>query len=121
MGEKNIQKNILVIIIGLLTIYYIFDVQYLDIIAYSIGAMSIIFPAVAFGIDWLWGKIGFVMGWVNSKVILTVLFFFILFPIALLRRIFASKVLQLKKPADIKSLYKNRNHLYRKEDLADTW
>ncbi len=121
MAKKNMYKNILVIVIGLLCIDYIFKIQYLAFIAFSIGLVSILIPAMAFGVDWLWAKIGFILGWVNSKILLTLLYFLMLLPIALLRRVFGSSVLQLNNSQELKSLYNNRNHLYKKEDLIDTW
>ncbi len=121
MADKNIYKNILVIVIGLLCIDYIFKIQYLAFTAFLIGLLSILIPVMAFAIDWLWSKIGFVLGWVNSKILLTLLYFLILLPIALLRKFFGNPVLQLNNPEKLKSLYNNRNHLYKKEDLSDTW
>jgi len=119
MLEKNIYKNILVIVIGLLSIDYIFNVKYLTFIAYSIGVLSVLIPPVAFGTDWVWMKLALVLGWINSRILLTLIFFLILVPIALLRRVFGNSALQLDRNQE--TVFKSRNHLYRKEDLSETW
>tara|TARA_S200000501_G_C20779532_1_gene724353 strand:- start:359 stop:751 length:393 start_codon:yes stop_codon:yes gene_type:complete len=45
----------------------------------------------------LWIKIGDILGWINSKIILGLLFFIVLQPIALIMRIFGYDPLKLKK------------------------
>lgn len=48
---------------------------------------GIIFPIVLSPLNWLWLKIGFVLGWINTRIILGLIFFVILFPISLVMRI----------------------------------
>lgn len=68
-----------------------------------------------------WMKLAEGMGAVSSKVILSIVFFVFLFPIAMLSRMFGSKSsLQLKKPEG-NSFYFIRNHKFEAKDLENVW
>ena len=58
----------------------------------------------------LWIKLGEFLGWLNSKVILTFIFFLILFPISLFMRIFGYDPLRLKNSN--KSSYRQKKMDY---------
>ena len=58
----------------------------------------------------LWIKLGEFLGWINSKVILTFIFFLILFPISLFMRIFGYDPLRLKNSN--KSSYRQKKMDY---------
>lgn len=120
MQNQDRYKTILVIVTGLLVIAYIFELSWLSKTAILIGLVSIFIPIVAKGIEWVWLKLAHVLGWINSKILLSIMFFIFLFPIALLSRIFTKDPLKLKG-RKIKSLFTDRNHTYTKEDLENIW
>lgn len=70
-------------------------------------------------IHWAWMKLAEGMGWVMSKVILSIVFFLFLFPIALLSRLFGKNSMQLGKKTD--TYYHVRNHTYTDKDLDEVW
>jgi len=113
-------KNILVIVIGFTAIAWIFDIRYLAEIAFGIGAIALLIPAAAKGIEWAWLKFAQGIGWVNSRILLSIVFFVFLMPIAFFSRLFTKDPLQLKARAS-KTLYSTRNHQYSKEDLENIW
>ena len=59
------------------------------------------------------------MGWVMSKVILTVVFFVFLFPMAMAKKFFGKPSVQMKAGGN--SYYKERNFVYTKESLENVW
>lgn len=69
----------------------------------------------------LWLAFSERLGAFNSKVILTLVFFLFLTPLALLFRLFAKNPLQLKNDSPTKSLYKERNHHYNRADFEKMW
>ncbi|HWB62087.1 MAG TPA: SxtJ family membrane protein [Chitinophagales bacterium] len=72
-------------------------------------------------IAWGWMKLSEMMGAVTSKIILSVVFFVFLMPIAFLARLFGnSNSLQLKKN-DGPTYYFTRNHRYTAKDLENGW
>jgi hypothetical protein len=113
-------KTLLVIVIGLLVLSAVLKLPVLSSIALIIGVLSLMFSFVAKWIEWFWLKLALGLGWVNSRILLTILYFVFLFPIAIISRLFTKDPLMLKGKG-IKSLYVTRDHLYKKEDLENIW
>ncbi|MFD2569925.1 hypothetical protein ACFSUS_04720 [Spirosoma soli] len=113
-------KAQLVIVTGLLVLYFIFKSVYWLYAAVAVGVLSLMIPAIGNGIVWLWFKIAEVLGKINGAIILSVVFWVFLFPIALLYRMNKKNPMSVKKEGN-SSLYHERNHIYSKEDLEHTW
>lgn len=119
MAKEKVLQALLVIITGLLVIYFIFDNEVFLIIAVSIGIISLLVPKLGEWIVWLWYKIAEILGWINSRILLTLIFYLFLMPIAFFYRLFNKDPLKLKRQQ--KTMFKTRNHQYTKEDLINTW
>lgn len=113
-------KAQLVIVTGLVVLYFITKSIYFLYGAAAVGVLSLAIPAVGNGIVWLWFKIAEVLGRINGAIILSVLFFVFLLPIAFLYRLTKNNLLSLKRTQG-GSVYQERNHLFKKEDLENTW
>jgi hypothetical protein len=113
-------KTILVIVTGLLAIGWIFEIPLLGKIAVVIGAVSIFIPAAARAIEWVWFKIALGLGWVNSRILLSIIYFVFLMPIAWFSRLFTKDPLAIKK-AKRSSMFVTRDHLYTGKDLENIW
>lgn len=127
MQNQDRYKTILVIVTGFLAIAWILFVKeytnaatILAKLAVGIGLISIFIPLAAKGIEWVWLKFAHVLGWINSKILLSLIFFLFLLPIAILSRLFTKDPLKLKG-REMKSLFTDRNHSYTKEDLENIW
>lgn len=104
---------------GLLVFWLIYDVKVLVTIAVAIGVIGAFIPSLAKWIDWGWYKLAEVMGFVMSKVLLTIIFFIFLFPIAVVYKMFNKDTLQLKRRTD--TYWTKRNHAYSGKDLEQVW
>ena len=113
-------KTILVLVTGLLVIAWIFDLPLLGKIAIVIGLISIFIPPAARWIEWLWLKLALGLGWINSRILLSVIYFVFLMPIAWLSRLFTKDPLTLKRDSR-ESQFTTRNHLYTGKDLENIW
>lgn len=120
MQSQDRFKTILVIVTGFLAIAWIFDLPALGKIALVIGAVSIFIPPAAKAIEWAWFKIALGLGWVNSRILLTIVYFVFLMPIAWLSRLFTKDPLALKK-GNRSSMFVTRDHLYTGKDLENIW
>ena len=120
--EKELE-TILVLCVALVAFYFITKQQHLYLlkISLALGLIGMFSKYLTSKISWAWLKLGEMMGAVMSKVILSVVFFGFLFPIAILSRIFSDNknALQLKKTAG--SHYFTRNHKYEAKDLENVW
>ena len=119
--EKNIEAA-LAICVGLLVLYWVFDNTYFLIAATVVGVSALLSQFLAKMIAWFWYKLAEILGRINGFIILTVLFFLFLTPLAWLSKLFRKDELQLKrktKPED--SYFIERNHSFNKKDLENLW
>ncbi len=122
LTEADKAKAQLVIVTGLVVIYFIFKARYPWIlyVAAAVGILSIAIPVVG---DWIvkgWFKIAEVLGAINGRILLSIIFFLILFPIAVLSRMGRKNPLGLKSE-NKDSAFTERNHLYTAKDLDQVW
>lgn len=122
LTEADKAKAQLVIVTGLVVIYFIFKARYPWIlyVAAAIGVLSIAIPAVGNLIVKGWFKIAEVLGAINGRILLSIIFFVILFPIAVLSRMGRKNPLGLKSESR-DSAFTERNHRYTARDLAQVW
>lgn len=123
MHQQNIkgkeQQTCLVILTGLLILWWFNGSKWLVLAAVVIGLVGAFLPPVARWINWAWYKLAEGMGWVMSKVLLTAIFYLFLFPIALLSRLSGKGGLQLTRRED--TYWVKRQHKFSKKDLENTW
>ena len=79
----------------------------------------LIAPVLIFPFTFLWFNISELLGKVMSKVILVIVFFLFVLPVALIRRAIGKDTLSLKKfKKDSNSVFVVRNHSYTSSDLT---
>lgn len=122
LTEADKAKAQLVIVTGLVVIYFIFKARYPWILytAAAIGILSIAIPVVGDLIVKGWFKIAEVLGAINGRILLSIIFFVFLFPIAVLSRMGRKNPLGLKSESK-ESAFTERNHLYTPKDLDQVW
>ena len=121
MEKTNKYLVILIIVSGLIGLHFLFKNETLLLVATGIAVVSIISSYIAEKIVWIWDKIALVLGTINSKILLTVIFYTFLVPVALISRVFKKKdPLTLKKKTE-GSYYKERNYEYSSEDLENVF
>lgn len=117
--KQHLHKTILVIVAGLLVLSFIFDLPLLVVIATAIGVSSLMSTHLANAVVWIWEKLAQVLGFINTRILLSLLFYVFLFPIAMLSRLFSKDPMQLKNPQA--SVFIDRNHTYTSKDLENMW
>ncbi len=119
MKKEKALETCLVITTGFLLLYFVFQVKILLIIAFITGFTGIFIKPLAKLIAWLWHKMGDLMGLVISKIVLAVIFFFFLLPVALVYRLIKKDTLMLKNKYN--SFWTIRNYKYSKKDMENVW
>lgn len=110
----------LVIVTGFMALSYLFNIPVLGQLALVLGFIFLISDFLSKGILWLWWKLAHILGWINTRILLSVVFYVILLPMALLSRIFTRDPLKIKwKKHD--STFTVRDHLYIPGDLENPW
>ena len=120
MEGKKDKATILVIVLGLSIIGLVTHRQPVIWTGVSIGVLSMLSSKIEGLIIFLWMRIAQVLGFINTKILLSLAFFLVLVPMSFLKRIFSrSDSLKLKKPA--LTTWVSRDHLYTKEDIEETF
>lgn len=117
--DPQTPKTQLVIVVGLLVIAAIFQSENIVFVALGIGLISLIIPPAGNWIVWGWYKLAEVLSRVVNPIVLGVLYFTFITPIALLFRLFGNDPLSLKKPRG--SVFDFHEKIYQKKDLEKPW
>ena len=118
MNREKKLESILVITAGFIVLFLVFKLMWILVITLAIVALSAMSDLFLNGITWVWFKISFVLGWINTRILLVIVFYVYLYPITLIRKLFCKDELQLKKN---NSGYIVRNHTYKPEDIENVW
>lgn len=113
-------KTILVLVLASVLAYFIWANALFLWSGLGIGTLSLLIPASARWIHIGWMKLAEVLGYINNRILLGLIFFLLLTPIALLRRLFHKDPMQLQRPKG-GSLFHERNHQFEAKDLEHPW
>lgn len=117
MNWKQKHTSLTVIAIGFAVLYFFFRKEWMLV---PIGIVLIGFLIGPMGeyIHLTWMMIAKLLGYINSRILLSITFFIILTPIALLMRLLG-KGNFLKSATGKNSVFITRNHLYTKTNLIN--
>lgn len=112
-------ETIVVLVLALIVMYMAWLKPWMLWAAIAIGAIGVFIPWLAGKIHWAWMKLAHAMGYVMSKVMLTLVYALVVVPMGF----FAKKkiTMQLNKSGSGNSYFKERNYTYKKEDLENVW
>lgn len=79
------------------------------IIGTALAATGLLFPRLLFPLQKAWMTFGVIMGWVMTRVVLSLLFFLVMTPIALALRATGKKFLDIGIDAKSKSYWNRRD------------
>jgi hypothetical protein len=119
MNKAKTMETILVITTVFIVIYWLSSLKVFLFLAITIGLIGILIPALAGLIAKGWFKVADALSFVMSRLILGLLYFLVLFPIAIIYRIGRKDKLQIKKAES--TTWVIRNHNYNPEDLENVW
>ncbi len=117
--EKQLE-TILTIAVGFFLVAWSTKNKYVFLFALMIGLIGMFSKTLTNYISNGWMKLGLAMGAVSSRIILSAIYFLILFPVALLYRIGRKDALLLKK-SDATTCFWARNYRYEAKDLKNPW
>ena len=113
-SDSGMAIVLILLLIGLFTgndLYYKISIPVL--------VMNMIYPMFYYYFAILWLGFSQILGTVVSKIILSVVFFVIVFPVALIRRMMGKDSLQLKRfKKSGSSVMKTRNHQFGSDDIV---
>jgi len=120
MEQLKHHENCLAIVTGGLFLFWITRWEGVLVAAGLVGLTAVISSRMAALISRSWMKLAALLGKVVPAVLLTLVYFLLLFPLALLSRLFHRDPLRLRSGRE-DSLWVDRNHLYDAKDLEKPW
>ncbi len=87
-------------------------------LAIPLLVINMIFPSVYRPVAKIWLSLSFLLGTVMSRLLLSIMFFILVTPVGLIRRIVGADSLKLKKwKKESTSVFKVRDHLFESEEI----
>lgn len=120
MKREKVLETILVLVLALGVVYWLNRKPYVLIIAGVLGAIGLFIPFLAEKIHWAWMKLSHVLGYVMSKVLLTVIFCVFLIPLSFFSKLFGKKN-GVRMQRGNTSYFVDRNFVYTKESMENVW
>lgn len=118
--KADTTKTVLLLALSGVVFYFIYRQDWILHVALVVGILGLISDKLSFYIDFFWRKLGWLLGLVVPKVILSIVFFIFLTPLAILSRIFGPK-----DPLDLTykggSLFKVVDKKYEKSHFEKMW
>jgi hypothetical protein len=113
-------KTVLTISVGFMVLYFITKWDWAIITALVVGLAGVFSTYLSEKIDFLWMKLAWVLNLIAPNILLTVIFFLLLFPIAILSRMFGKNdFFNLKDIND--SNFKDSNRQLDKASFEKPW
>ena len=118
--KADTTKTVLLLALSGVVFYFIYRQDWILHVALVVGILGLISDKLSFYIDFFWRKLGWLLGLVVPKVILSIVFFIFLTPLAILSRIFGPKdPLTLTYKGD--SLFKVVDKKFHKSHFEKMW
>lgn len=104
------------IVLLIVTLFIFIREKYIAILPVVISAIFFTFasliPNALKPIYFLWMKLAFILGWINTRLILIIIFYLVFTPIGILMKIFRIVLLDLK-------IEKDKSSYWRKKELKE--
>ena len=114
------KETMLVITVGFLLLHLILKQRIFLSLALGFGIVGILSQWGSDKIDWLWSQLSLLLGRISNTVLLSLIFFLVLTPVGLFRRLFTKRSLVFWDK-DKHGNFVTREHDYTKKDLENTW
>ncbi|MEJ7820769.1 MAG: SxtJ family membrane protein [Chitinophagaceae bacterium] len=112
-------ETLLVLTGALIIVYWYFPKKIYLLIAFLFILIGVVSPFLSAKISWVWLKFAEILGSVMSKIILSIVYFVFLVPIALIYRLTKKNPLFLKRKEG--SYYTERNKKYSPKEIENIW
>lgn len=113
-------EGVLALVFGLLLLAVVHKGAFWLPAALGLTLATLLSPWLARVVAWGWTSLSQAIGFVVSRVLLGVVFFLVLTPIALVQRLLGRDPLRMKRPRS-GSVFTERVHLFVAKDLEKPW
>ena len=117
--KDNTKTAVLVISMGFLALFLAFKWEWAIYVSLTVGLIGIISEYLSKKIEWAWMKLAKILSLIVPNILLTLVFFLLLYPISLLSRIFTKDPLMLS--GKHKSYFVDVNKEFGKKSFEEIW
>ena len=118
--KSNPIKTVLTITVGFIVVFLITKWQWSLTVALIIGIAGLFSDFFATKIDWLWMKLTWVLSLIIPNILLSLIFFLFLFPVALLMKLTGKKnFLQLKNEGN--TTWIEQTKIFNVKSMENPW
>jgi hypothetical protein len=119
MNRKKDLETILTLVTALLVFYLIFKLRFLVIFALVIGLTGIFSEFLSNKISYIWLKFAEITGKITSRILLTLIYYCILTPVAFLSNLFNKDKMNFKRSTN--TYWVKREKVFIPEDFENVW
>ena len=119
--KKDLRKfgltvgSVLVILAAILFYFEKHSTMYFAVIGTVLVLIAIIYPKILKPLNKVWMGLAIVLGFVMSRVILSILFYIVLTPIGLIAKLVGKKFLDLKYDKSAQTYWDKRSNIQKKQ------
>jgi hypothetical protein len=117
--KSHPSNTILVINTGLILLYFFLKLDFILSVILILSLIGVFSNYLSLKIEYLWFNLAYMLSLVIPNIILTFIFYFFLFPIALLSKIKLKDPLNLRNHSN--TMFKEVNKSFNKESFKNTW
>lgn len=117
----KVYQTIIILSLAGLGAFWYWEKKELLLLAIGLLLVSLLVYPIARYIYLGWMALADVLGWVNTRILLGVVFFFLLTPLALVRRLFKAPLIEKKFDAEKKTYFHKRKAQVSSEDFEQLW
>lgn len=125
MDDNEIQnplKVTSVVVVAILLVGVIFNFQWIIYSGITLLGLALLSSTVNEYFAWLWMAFARAIGTINSKILLTIIFYGILTPIALFSRIIrGTPIKTIGENREDETYFETRNKTFNPQDFEDPW
>ena len=113
------KSSILIICIGFLIVHLAFKQEWALYVSVTVGILAVVSNYLSLQIEWIWLKIGLVLSYIVPNILLSLVFFLFLLPLALVSKLFTKDPLMLS--GNRESYFVDVSKEYDPESFKKTW
>ena len=118
--KSNPSLTVLVIVFGLLLFNFFLDKEEIFYLCLVLSGLGVFFNKASIIIEKIWFKISYILSKIVPNILLTIIFFFILTPLALLSKLFKSKSEFISRNKQ-NTTFKIQNKVFDKNSFEKAW
>ena len=113
-------KTVLIIAMGFIVVFLLTNWKWAIVVSLIVGVTGLSSLYLSKKIEFLWMKLTWVLSLIIPKILLAAIFFFILFPVSLLSKLFRKKD-RLMLTGKLKSTYRVCTKSFDKKSFENPW